>query len=149
MKAQIIMCQSIRFLGTTCTRMCLSIPLSGDFSQEGAYITIGPAESCEQIAQAMEVRGTRYLLVAHKHTSDGVIARLRDSAGSEAVIRERQDGCTSSSDKDFSVEAYFLLLGMLAMTIWYMRAQILYSLFGVYNIAQTLFPDIIPDTRQI
>ena len=129
--------------------MGLSIPLSGDFSQEVAYIPIGPAESCEQTAQAMEVRGTRYLLVAHKHTSDGIIARLRDSAGSEVAIRERQDGCTSSSDKDFSVEAYFLLFGILAMTIWYMRAQIFYSLFGVYNIAQTLFPDIIPDIRQI
>lgn len=129
--------------------MGLSNLLSGDFSQEVAYIPKGPAESCEQIAQAMEVRGTRYLLVAHKHTSDEIIARLRDSAGSEVVIRERQDGCTSSSDKDFSVEAYFLLLGILAMTIWYIRAQIFYSLFGVYNIAQTLFPDIIPDTRQI
>lgn len=55
----------------------------------------------------------------------------------------------SSSEQNCSIKAYFLLLGMFAMTIWYMRPQIFYSLFGVYNIAWTLFPDIIPDTRQI
>ena len=63
-----------------------------DFSQEIVYIPIGTADSCEQIAQAMEVRGTRYLLVAPEHTSDGIIARLRDCAGSETVIRERAGG---------------------------------------------------------
>ena len=51
----------------------------------------------------------------------------------------------SSRDKAFGVEAYFMLLGMLAMTIWYARPQIFYSLFVVYDIARTLFPDIVPD----
>ena len=63
-----------------------------DFSQEIVYIPIAPEDSCEQIAQAMEVRGTRYLLVAPEHTSDGIIARLRYCAASETVIRERAGG---------------------------------------------------------
>jgi len=63
-----------------------------DFSQEIVYIPIAADDSCEQIAQAMEARGTRYLLVAPEHTPDGIIAKLRDCARSETVIRDRAGG---------------------------------------------------------
>ena len=51
----------------------------------------------------------------------------------------------SSGDRISVVEVYVLLLGMIAMTIWYARPQIFYSFFFVYDIARTLFPDIVPD----
>lgn len=47
------------------------------------------------------------------------------------------------------VEAAFLLVSMLAMTVWYAWPQIVYSLFIVYDIARTLFPDIVPDAVRI
>lgn len=90
LKAQINMCQSIRFLDTTYTRMGFVYSLDrADFSHKVLYIPTGAADPCELIAEAMEVRSPRYLLVAPEHTSDGIIAKLRDSAGSETVIRER------------------------------------------------------------
>ena len=54
-----------------------------------------------------------------------------------------------SSDKASHLEAYILVLGMLAMTIWYAWPQIVYSLFIVYDIARTFFPDFVPDAVRI
>lgn len=63
-----------------------------DFSQRIVYIPFTIADSCEQVAQAMETRGTRYLLVAPEHTEDDKIALLRACAEAGDVIQERARG---------------------------------------------------------
>jgi hypothetical protein len=64
-----------------------------DFSQALVYVPIEPEDSCEEIAVAMESRGTRYLFVAPEHTDDTLIRRLRVCAADDASpIRERAPG---------------------------------------------------------
>ena len=63
-----------------------------DFLQRIVYIPFTTSDSCEQVAQAMETRGTRYLLVAPEHTEDDKIALLRACAEAGDVIQERARG---------------------------------------------------------
>jgi len=63
-----------------------------DFSQRIVYIPFTNSSSCEQIAEIMEARGTRYLLVAAEHTEDDKIALLRACAEAGDVIQERARG---------------------------------------------------------
>jgi len=42
------------------------------------------------------------------------------------------------------LEAYIVLLGMVVMTIWYARPQLIYSLFIGYDIVRTYFPQFLP-----
>jgi len=42
------------------------------------------------------------------------------------------------------IEAALLLTSMLAMTIWYAQPQLIYSLFIVYDIIRTFFPEFLP-----
>lgn len=63
-----------------------------DFSQRLVFVPVSAASSCEEIAQAMEARGTRYLFVAPEHTDDGLRQRLSQCAGTESSIRERARG---------------------------------------------------------
>jgi hypothetical protein len=62
------------------------------FSQRIVYVPFSAADTCEQIAARMRELGTRYLLVAPEQTADANIARLRECAGQETVIRERAQG---------------------------------------------------------
>ena len=63
-----------------------------DFSQRIVYVPFSNSDSCEQVADAMEARGTRYLLVAPEHTEDDKIALLRACADSGNIIQERASG---------------------------------------------------------
>ena len=49
-----------------------------------------------------------------------------------------------SNNKRRLLEAYFVLLGMMVMTIWYAWPQLVYSLFIVYDIIRTYFPQFLP-----
>jgi hypothetical protein len=63
-----------------------------DFSQRIVYIPFTNSSSCEHVAEAMEARGTRYLLVAPEHTEDDKIALLQACADAGNVIQERARG---------------------------------------------------------
>lgn len=63
-----------------------------DFSQRLVYIPLSPDESCDEVAQALQSQGTRYLFVAPEQTDDGIRAMLGRCAGSASVIRERARG---------------------------------------------------------
>jgi hypothetical protein len=63
-----------------------------DFSQRLVFIPASANDSCEEIAQAMETRGTRYLFVAPEHTDDSLLQRLRECARRDSPIRERASG---------------------------------------------------------
>ncbi len=63
-----------------------------DLSQRITYVPVSLEGTCEEVAQAMEERGTRYLFVAPEHSSDQVIAYLRNCAATDTVIRERSRG---------------------------------------------------------
>jgi len=63
-----------------------------DFSQRLAYIPLTGDETCDEVAHALEVHGTRYLFIAPEHTDDGVLGLLGRCASSQTVIRERARG---------------------------------------------------------
>jgi len=63
-----------------------------DFSQRLVFVPISEEDGCEEIAQRMENRGTRWLIVAPEHTLDAHIAKLRDCSDSDTRIRERARG---------------------------------------------------------
>jgi hypothetical protein len=63
-----------------------------DFSQRLVYVPLSATDSCEAIAESMEVRGTRYLFVAPEHTDDAILLRLRECAATPSPIRERAGG---------------------------------------------------------
>lgn len=63
-----------------------------DYSQRIAYVPFTPEDSCAQIADEMQIRGTRYLAVAPEHTPDRNILRLRQCAEQGDIIRERSRG---------------------------------------------------------
>jgi hypothetical protein len=68
-------------------------PMYGaDFSQQLIYVPLDPRGNCEETAQALKSRGTRYRFVASQHTRDRVIEHLRSCAGMGDVIRERARG---------------------------------------------------------
>ncbi len=59
-----------------------------DFSQDLVYVPFSPADSCDDIANEMRARGTRYLIVAPEHTEDEKIQLLQRCAIDGNVIRE-------------------------------------------------------------
>ena len=63
-----------------------------DFSQRLVFIPVTADDTCEEIARAMEARGTRYLFVAPEHSDDSLILRLRQCAATTSPIRERAGG---------------------------------------------------------
>jgi hypothetical protein len=63
-----------------------------DFSQRLVYIPLSAHESCDEVAQAVEGHGTRYLFVAPEQTEDAIRVLLARCAGSGSVIRERARG---------------------------------------------------------
>jgi hypothetical protein len=60
-----------------------------DFSQSLVYIPIEESSSCQDIADAMRLRRTRYVSVAPEQTDDSIIALLRDCAVEADLLRER------------------------------------------------------------
>ena len=60
-----------------------------DYSQDLVYVPFSPVDSCDDIANEMRVRGTRYLMVAPEHTEDEKILLLQRCAIDGDVIRER------------------------------------------------------------
>ena len=60
-----------------------------DFAQHLVYIPISIEGTCYDVAEAMSIRGTRYLFVAPEHTSDSVISFLNECGESEIALRER------------------------------------------------------------
>jgi len=63
-----------------------------DLSQQITFVPVSLEGTCEEVAQAMEERGTRYLFVAPEHSSDQVIAYLRNCGDTGTIIRERSRG---------------------------------------------------------
>ena len=63
-----------------------------DLSQAIVYVPVSLERTCDELAQAMEERGTRYLFVAPEHSSDQVIAYLRNCGDTESIIRQRSGG---------------------------------------------------------
>ena len=63
-----------------------------DFWQRIVYIPFSNTSTCEEVAQAMVARGTRYLLAAAEHTEDDKIELLRACADSGNDIQERARG---------------------------------------------------------
>ena len=63
-----------------------------DFSQELVYVPFTTDDSCEAIAQKMEIAGTRWLFVAREHTEDTNIRKLRECVSVGSLIRERAKG---------------------------------------------------------
>jgi len=63
-----------------------------DLSQQITYVPVSREGTCEDVAQAMEERGTRYLFVAPEHSSDRVIAYLRNCGDTDTLLRERSRG---------------------------------------------------------
>ena len=45
------------------------------------------------------------------------------------------------------VEAWLVLAACVAMTIWYAKPQIFYSLSFVYYLGRALFPEIVPKLK--
>ena len=60
-----------------------------DYSQDLVYVPFSPVDTCDDIANEMRVRGTRYLMVAPEHTEDEKILLLQRCAIAGDVIRER------------------------------------------------------------
>ena len=60
-----------------------------DYSQDLVYVPFSPVDSCDDIANEMRARGTRYLMVAPEHTEDEKILLLQRCAIAGDVIRER------------------------------------------------------------
>ena len=60
-----------------------------DYSQDLVYVPFSPADNCDDIANEMRLRGTRYLMVAPEHTEDEKILLLQRCANDGDVIRER------------------------------------------------------------
>jgi len=60
-----------------------------DYSQNLVYIPFSLDDSCEDIANEMRLRGTRYLLVAPVHSEDETISLLQRCAIAGDVIREQ------------------------------------------------------------
>jgi hypothetical protein len=60
-----------------------------DYSQNLVYIPFSLDDSCEDIADEMRLRGTRYLMVAPVHSEDYIISLLQRCANAGDVIRER------------------------------------------------------------
>ena len=60
-----------------------------DFSQNLVYIPVSLGDSCEDIANEMRSRETRYLMVAPVHSEDETISLLQRCANAGDVIRER------------------------------------------------------------
>jgi len=60
-----------------------------DYSQTLVYIPFSLDDSCEDIANEMRLRGTRYLMVAPVHSEDETISQLQKCANAGDVIRER------------------------------------------------------------
>lgn len=63
-----------------------------DLSQHLVYVPFSLDGTCEELAEAMSDRGTRYLFVAPEHSSDSVLSFLRRCGDSESIIRERSRG---------------------------------------------------------
>jgi hypothetical protein len=63
-----------------------------DLSQRLVFVPVSAESSCEEIAQSMEARGTRYLFVAPVHTEDSLLQRLSQCARTDSPIRERARG---------------------------------------------------------
>ncbi len=70
-----------------------------DYSQELVYIPINEGSSCEEIAEAMQGRNTRYLHVAPEHTTDEVLSLLYRCGEEEEYIRERSFNLYVLNDK--------------------------------------------------
>ena len=60
-----------------------------DYSQDLVYVPFSPVHSCDDIANEMRVRGTKYLMVAPEHTQDEKILQLQRCAIDGDVIREQ------------------------------------------------------------
>jgi hypothetical protein len=71
-----------------------------DYSQELAYIPIQEGTTCGEVAQAMEARGTRYLMVAPEHTTDEVLGFIHQCGEAEEYLRERSFNLYVLNDKE-------------------------------------------------
>jgi hypothetical protein len=71
-----------------------------DYSQELAYIPIQEDATCGEVAQAMEAKGTRYLMVAPEHTTDEILGFMHQCGEAEEVIRERSFNLYVLNDKN-------------------------------------------------
>lgn len=60
-----------------------------DYSQNLVYIPVSLGDSCEDIANEMRSRETRYLMVAPVHSEDETISLLQRCANAGDIIRER------------------------------------------------------------
>jgi hypothetical protein len=60
-----------------------------DYSQKLVFIPIDITGTCEDVAEAMAARGTRYLFVAPVHTRDEVLGFLHQCGEAAEVIQER------------------------------------------------------------
>ena len=63
-----------------------------NLSQSITYVPVSLDGTCDEVAQAMEERGTRYLFVAPEHSNDRVIAYLRNCGDTDTILRERSRG---------------------------------------------------------
>ncbi len=63
-----------------------------DLSQRLVYVPFSASDTCEQVAQKVRDRGTRWLFVAPEHSIDQNIALLRTCSDSDTIIRERARG---------------------------------------------------------
>ena len=70
-----------------------------DYSQELAYIPIQEGATCGEVAQEMEARGTRYLMVAPEHTTDEVLGFIHQCGEAEEYLRERSFNLYVLNDK--------------------------------------------------
>lgn len=70
-----------------------------DYSQTLAYIPIPEETTCEDVAKAMEARGTRYLMVAPEHTTDETLGFLHQCGEAEEYLRERSFNLYVLNDK--------------------------------------------------
>lgn len=59
-----------------------------DFSQRLVYVPFLATDNCDQIAEAVRMRGTRYLVVAPEHTEDEKIERMESCVRDSELFNE-------------------------------------------------------------
>ena len=71
-----------------------------DFSQRLVYIPISVSGTCEDVAETMKARGTRYLFTAPEHTADAVLSFLYQCGEERTILRERSINLYVIKDKN-------------------------------------------------
>ena len=52
---------------------------------------------------------------------------------------------SSNEISKYKIEAWIVLIASAILTLWYANPQILYSLYFLYGLAQSIFPGLLPD----